>query len=213
MKTEHQLRREVAEVSRLLWERGWVSNHDGNVTGRLGPGRILATPTALSKRVIAADMLILVDDDGALVRGRTRPFSELGLHLSVYRARADVSAVVHSHPPYATARAVQGRSLPCFLPESVVSLGLVVPVVPFANPGREAEAALGPFVHGHDAVILTQHGVVAWGIDPEQAFLRMELVEHLARIANLAGPAEPPSLPQKTLEVLLESRRKAGLSR
>jgi L-fuculose-phosphate aldolase len=208
-KPEHALRREVAEVSGLLWERGWVANHDGNVTAVAGPGRIVATPTAVSKRVCDAESLIVVDESMRVVRGRAKPFSELGLHLAVYRARGDVGAVVHAHPPHATALACLGRALPCFLPESVVSLGPEIPVVPFTPPGPESERALAPFVDAHDVVMLEQHGVLSWGDDPEQAFLRMELCEHLARIAHLAGSVR--ALDPKLVASLLEKRAKAGL--
>lgn len=209
---EHALRREVARVSRTIWERGWVANHDGNVTARAATGRIVATPTAVSKRAIEPDMLIVVDEAGQRIRGRLRPFSELGLHLRVYRARPDVRAVVHAHPPHATARACTGRALPCFLHESVVSLGAEIPLVPPTPPGAAAEEALASFLEAHDAVLLGGHGVLSWGDDPEQAYLRMELVEHLSRIAEhaeAAGGVRP--LPADVLAPLLEKRAKAGL--
>lgn len=211
-KTEHQLRREVAEVSRLVWERGWVANHDGNVTARLSPGRILATPTGLSKRVIDGEMLLVVDGGGRVLRGRLRPFSEIGIHLLVYRARPDVGCVLHAHPPHATARAATGAALPSFLPEAVVSIGAETPLVPLAMPGREAEAAIEPFVRSHDAVLVEGNGVFSWGDDPEQAFLRMELVEHLARIAHLAeATGGVRELPRDMLDKLLARRAAAGL--
>jgi L-fuculose-phosphate aldolase len=209
-KTEHALRRDVASASSLLWERGWVANHDGNVTAIAAPGRIVATPTGVSKRLCDAESLIVVDDAARVVRGRAGPVRELGLHETVYRMRADAGAVVHAHPPHATALACLGRALPCFLPESVVSLGHEIPVVPFTPPGAESERALAPFVDGHDVVMLAQHGVLAWGDDVEQAFLRMELCEHLARIAHLAGGAVPPLEPS-LVTALLEKRAKAGL--
>lgn len=209
---EHQLRRAIAEVSRLTWDRGWVANHDGNATALAAPGRIVATPTGVSKRGIGADDLLVVDEKGKVLRGRAKVFSEIGLHLAIYRARPDVGAVLHAHPPHATALAATGGALPCFLPEAVVSLGADVPLVPLALPGPAAEAALAPFLRDHDTVLMASHGVFAWGDNPEQALLRLELVEHLARIALLAvarGGVEP--LPDAMVEALLEKRRAAGL--
>ncbi len=212
-RTEHRLRREVVRIARLLWERGWVANHDGNVTARLAEGLYVSTPTAISKRLVDHDSLLLMDAEGRKVRGAMRPFSERGLHLTVYRLRPDVGAVLHAHPPHATALAVTASGpLPCFLPEAMVSLGPEVPLVPFAPPGDEAERALAPFVEPFDAVLLARHGALAWGDDPEQAFLRMELVEHLARIALLASPhggVQP--LPPEVCTRLLDARAKAGL--
>ncbi|MEM9189677.1 MAG: class II aldolase/adducin family protein [Myxococcota bacterium] len=207
--TEHALRRELSTLSQEVWRRGWVANHDGNLSARLGEDRILATPTALSKRVIEPHMILVLNDQGAVIRGQLRPFSELNLHLEVYRAR-DVGAVLHAHPPYATARAVARKALPCFLPEAVVSLGLEVPLVPFAPPGPTAADAVRPFVGRHDGLLLANHGVLTWGVDPEQAYLRMELIEHLSRIAQLAGAVE--SLPAEVTAPLLAARRRAGLA-
>ena len=207
-KTEHMLRREVADASLILWERGWVANHDGNVSALSAPGRLVATPTSFSKRLCTADQLIIVDDRRRVVRGRNRPFSEIGLHFLVYGRRPDVGAIVHAHPPYATARACAGKALPCFLPESVVSLGREIPLVSFAPPGAEAEKALEPYVDSHDVVLLEQHGLFAWGADVETALLRFELAEHLCRIAHLA---EIRPLDDDVIRRLLESRAKAGL--
>ena len=212
-----RLRATVADYARRLHARGWVANHDGNVSVRMGEGRYLATPTAVSKADVTADNLIVVDEGGHAVQGAGKPFSEIMLHLTIYRSRPDVGAIVHAHPPTATGFAVAaapaGRLLEePLLPEAVVSLGPGVPTVPFAQPGEAACRALAPFTTSHDAVLIENHGVFAWGRDVQQAFLRLELVEHLARIALTAhqlGGIRP--LPAGALPALLEARRKAGL--
>jgi L-fuculose-phosphate aldolase len=212
--SEAALRAEVVECARALHARGWVANHDGNVTARLGEGRYLATPTATSKARVSADSLLIVDAAGAKQgTGGGKPFSELGLHLAVYAARSDVRAVVHAHPPHATGFAVAGRALETpFIAEAVVSTGPGVPTVPFAVPGPGAAAALAPFLVEHDAVLLANHGVLAWGVDVEQAYLRLELVEHLARIALVAQQlGGVRALPASALPALAEARTKAGL--
>ena len=211
--SESQLRAEIADYAQRIHARGWVANHDGNLSVRLGPGRYLATPTATSKAQVRASELVIVDESGAKVGGQGRPFSEIGLHLTVFRNRPDVNAVVHAHPPTATGFAVAGVSLDQpLLPEAVVSLGVGVPTVPLSAPGPAACQALQPFVSEHDAVILGGNGILTWGESIEQAYLRAELVEHLARIALVAyqlGGARP--LPSQLLPALLEARRKAGL--
>ena len=208
-----RLRQSLADYARRLHARGWVANHDGNASIRLGPGRFLATPTAVSKADVDADSLLIVDDGGSRISGHNRPFSEIGLHLTVYRNRPDVNAVIHAHPPTATGFAASGMSLAQpLIAEAVVSLGPGVPTVGYAPPGASACAALAPFTITHDAVLLANHGVIAWGADIEQAYLRLELVEHLARIALVAhqlGGARP--LPAASIPALLEARRKAGL--
>lgn len=209
------LRKDVVATSRFLHDRGWVANHDGNVTARDG-NTIIATPTATSKRVVDEPSLIEVDPGGKVTGGRGKPFGELGLHLAVYARRADVGAVVHAHPPHATAIACS-RDNPIerpFIVEALVSLGPSIPKVPFASPGDAAVQALAPWGELVDAVLLTGHGVLAWGRDCEQALLRLELVEHLARIALAAiplGGVQP--LPDAVLAPMMAARAKAGIGR
>ena len=210
-----QLRLQVAEIARHLHHAGWCANHDGNITARDGQ-RFIATPTATSKRLVAEQQLIEVDATGKVVGGHGRVFGEISLHLVVYERRPDVGAVVHAHPPYATAISA-ARSNPIerpFIAEAVVSLGPVIPKVTYAQPGEPARAALAPWCELVDAVILGNHGVIAWGKDCEAALLRLELVEHLAKIAAAAaafGGVEP--LPGSAIEPLLAARAKAGIGR
>ncbi|HRC55960.1 MAG TPA: class II aldolase/adducin family protein, partial [Kofleriaceae bacterium] len=217
MKAGRALAAELVSASRLLHERGWVANHDGNVTAKDG-ARILATPTATSKRQVTEASLVQLDASGQVVAGTGRVFGEIGLHLTVYERRPDVAAVVHAHPPMATAiassRGGAGALTRPFLPEAVVSLGPILPRVALALPGDPARAALAPWCEWVDAVLLANHGVMAWGASVEQALLRLELVEHLARIAVAAAPlggVEP--LPEELIRALMPARAKAGLGR
>jgi len=207
------LRRELVLVAHDLHAEGWVANHDGNATARLTRGRFLITPTAVSKRSIDESMLVVVDAQGRKVSGRMKPFSEVGLHLTVYAERPDVAAVVHAHPPTATGLAWAGVPLDQPLaPEPVVSIGPDVPTVPYAPPRAQAEAALRPFARTHNVVLLANHGVLSWGPDLETAYLRMELVEHMARcalVAHQVGGGKP--IPNGDVEALVAKRRKAGL--
>ncbi len=209
-----KLRVQLAEAARLLHQYGWVANHDGNVTARDG-ARFVATPTATSKRVVHERDLIEVDAKGSVI-GQGKVFGEIGLHLTVYERRPDINAVVHAHPPFATAIG-SSRGNPIerpFIAEAIVSLGPRIPKVPYAQPGPTASAALAPWCELVDAVILGHHGALAWGATIEQALLRMELVEHLAKIAIAAAPLggiEP--LPESAFGPLLAARAKAGIGR
>ena len=215
--TEQTAREQIASASRLLWERGWVANHDGNITVRLDDGRILATPTAVSKRVITADHVIALGPDGKLLDGQripAKPFGELHLHLRCYKERSDVRAVVHAHPPTATGFAVAGLPLTTpVIAEAVVSLGPGAPLVPYARPGTPAsEDGLAAVLVDADAALLANHGVLAVGTDVEQAYLRVELVEHLAKIQLAARTiGRVNALPAGEYEALLEKRTAAGL--
>jgi L-fuculose-phosphate aldolase len=209
-----QLRTAVAATARHLHAAGWVANHDGNVSARDG-NRFICTPTATSKRVIQDKDLIEVDAKGQ-VHGTGKVFGEIGLHLAVFERRPDIGAVVHAHPPYATAIA-SSRGNPIELPfiaEAVVSLGAKIPKLAYAQPGAVAKDELAPWCELVDAVLLGNHGVIAWGKDCETALLRLELVEHLAKIAIAAAPlggVEP--LPASAIEPLLAARAKAGIGR
>lgn len=222
MDTEEYLRRELIRVSRAVYAQGWVANHDGNLTAKIADGRFLSTPTAVSKGDVAGEMLIVVDGSGQVLQGTRSAFSELKLHLAAYRCRADVQAVLHAHPPTATGFAVAGIPLPGpFMAEPVVSLGAEVPLIPFGLPGDPAlEANLAGALGGADAVLLGGHGVLTVGPDLETCFLRMELVEHLCKIAlvarQLGGARELPgeiveSLAAKHAKLFVRDVRDSGV--
>lgn len=230
---EEQLRREVVETSRRMHRNGWVANHDGNISARLSGGRLLCTPTAVSKGDVAPEWLIVVDSEGTVVQGNRRSFSELRLHRAAYAARSDIGVVLHSHAPFATGFAVAGTDMGHpFMAEPVVSLGPEIPMVPFHPTGTEAlERALGDALQRADVVLLERHGVLAVGGSLEQAFLRMELVEHLAKIsqaaqssggvrrlpddlvATLTKRGRPPSVPCFSVEEAPTSRGVAAPNR
>lgn len=184
MLPDERLRAQVVETSRALHARGWVANHDGNVTARCGE-RLISTPTAVSKGAVRAEMLIEVcPRTGDVLHGSRKSFSEMKLHLAAYRARPDVRAVVHAHPPTATGFAVAGVALgPPFMAEPIVSIGSRIPLVPFGLPG-DVDVA-GPLA-GADVLMLQNHGVLAVGPDLETCLLRIELLEHVCRVALVA---------------------------
>ena len=213
MRASLNVRLDLVQASHRLHEAGWVANHDGNLTAKLGPERILATPAAVSKGALREDWLIVVDLTGRVLEGRRRPFGELDLHLACYRGRPEIQAVCHAHPPTATAFGVAGVELsPLPLPEAVVSLGRV-PTLPLAAPrSAEGAAAVERAASEHDAMLLPGNGAITLGTDVEQAILRMELVEHVAKIllaARALGGAR--ELPAAMVSSLLEARAKAGL--
>ncbi len=209
MHAEEHLRAEVVRVSHALHARGWVANHDGNITARLEHG-VLATPTATSKAAVTEASLIVVDEHGAVLSGTRKSFSEVKLHLAAYRLRADVGAVVHAHPPSATAFAAACQPLPKpFLAEPVVSLGPEIPLVPFGMPGEPAlDDALAAALGRAHAILLGNHGVLVVGPDPDLCLLRLELVEHIARIALEAQVlGGPRPLPEARVRDLADKHR------
>lgn len=211
---ESQIRKEMVRYSQMMHQRGWVANHDGNLSARVDASRWVCTPTAWSKGDVHLDDLLCVNDQGQKVSGPHRPFSELKLHLAVYRLRPDVQAVVHAHSPYATAFGAAQTPIPHpFLPEAVVSLGAQIPLVPLTEPGQAAIEALTPWIRQCDAVLIAGNGLFAWGPSLELAYLRLELVEHLAKIAHQAlALGGVKRLPSSLIDPLVAKRHKAGLS-
>ncbi|MGV3625265.1 MAG: class II aldolase/adducin family protein [Archangium sp.] len=209
-----KLRAEVVALSRKLHANGWVANHDGNISVRLHGDRLLITPTAYSKADVDDASLIIVDMQGEVLEGRKKPFSELELHLAAYRARPEVDVVLHAHPVTATAFGLSGQELaPIAMPEIVVSLGDRIPTVPRAMPKTpELVKSVEATAAQVDAMLLSGNGALTLGPDLNLALLRMELVEHYAKIllaARQLGPVQP--LPSSDVAKLLEARRKAGL--
>jgi L-fuculose-phosphate aldolase len=209
-----KVRAELVAASKRMHSMGWVANHDGNISVRLTGDRLLITPTAYSKWDVDEASLIIVDLAGKVLEGRKKPFSELELHLAAFRARPEVEVVMHAHPPHATAYGLVGQELaPIAMPEIVVSLGDRIPTLPRAMPRtpeavKNVEAASAKV----DAMVLAGNGVLTLGADLSQALLRMELVEHYAKILTAAkalGPVQP--LDPGDVAKLLEARKKAGL--
>lgn len=180
---DEPLRREIVQVCRRLYERGLIAGGEGNVSARLANGLVLVTPSGASKVDVREHELVVVNEHGTPVAGSLRASSELGMHLRIYKLRPDVHAVVHAHPPFATAFAVAGLDLmPAVLPEVLVQLG-GVPLAPYATPGTSALAdAIEPYLQHHDAILMANHGATAFGSTLSIAHQRMEALEHAARI-------------------------------
>ena len=194
----------------MLHERGFVAAMDGNLSVRLKYNRILVTPTCVSKGSMRPADMVIVDMDGQRVSGRRNVTSEIGMHLLVYRMRPDVQAICHAHPPTATGFAAAGIALTePLVCEVVMGLGCV-PLARYGTPGTsELAQTLEPHVPSYDAILMSNHGVVAYGDTLEHAYMKMETVEHFAQIAlvtHLLGRQQP--LQQVEIEKLLNARTK-----
>ena len=189
----------MALCCRQLAAHGLIAGRDGNLSVRLGKGRILVTPSGLIKSLLEPADMLEVDLAGKPLRRTSRkPTSELDLHLRILRHRPDVQAVVHAHPPAATGFAVAGQEIPGnLLPELIFVVG-PVPLVPFGMPGTpELGDRIVPFLEDrrHQALLLANHGAVTLGATLDEAWIRMESLEHAARIIAAAlSVGEPKPL-------------------
>jgi L-fuculose-phosphate aldolase len=195
VQAERGLKRRIAELSRHAYERGYIGPGDGNISARVGSGHIAVTPSGMHKGRLTEDDIIVLDDAGEKLSGRGKKTSEYLMHALVYAERPDVGAVVHAHPPIATALALAGVSLAqCVLSESCITLGAIL-TAPYATPTTdEVPDTLRPFVRKTNALILNRHGSLTVGRTLEEAYDRLEIVEHSAKITHAArslGPITP----------------------
>ena len=210
MPSERQHRLAIVQYGRRLHDNRFVAATDGNLSVRLDDHRLLVTPTCMSKGMMRPSDMVIVDLEGNRLTGKRRVSSEIGMHLLIYRLRADVQGIVHAHPPTATGFAASGldlnRPLVC---EVVLGLGSI-PLARYGTPGTpELTDALEPLIPGHDAILMANHGVVTFGSSLESAYMKMETVEHFARIAlvtHLLGHEQP--LGEKEIEKLVAVRER-----
>src|SRR6476660_1391338 len=208
---EAQARQQICQIGKLLYDRSYVVSSDGNVSIRLDENRVLATPTMMCKgRMTEADLAV-TDMEGNPLSDK-RASSELAMHLLIYKMRPDIHAVCHAHPAHGTAFAVAGLAIDKpILSEVVLTLGCV-PLTGYGTPStNELTEAMKPYVTHHNALLMANHGAVAYGEDIWQAWDRLETLEHTAKIAILAkalGGAN--DLPQEAISKLIEIREKAG---
>lgn len=194
----------MIEFCRMAWQKSYMAATDGNMSLRLAEGRFLMTPGGRSKALLRPEDLLELDGQGKLISQEGKVSAEVGLHLAVYQARPEAGAVVHAHPPLATAFSATGRGLNIGpLPEALVGFG-EVPLVPYATPGAGGDDGLAravePFLKDHDALLLAHHGTLALGPDLETAWARTEKLESAAWVlwaAEALGGARPLPLSEQ----------------
>ncbi len=207
---ERDQRRQLVRIGRWMHRLGYAPGTAGNLSVRLDDGRVLTTPTGCSKALLQAADMVIVDRDGRKLAGTRNATSELGMHLAVYRMRPDVKAIVHAHTPIATAFAACGRGLDQALCSEIMMTTGLVPLASYATTGtEEVSASLEPFIPGHDAILLANHGLLTYGDTLLDAFMKTETVEHFAQVclaAHQLGGARP--LGDADLEKLLHARNR-----
>ena len=210
MISSFEIKKEICEVGHKIYNDGFVAANDGNISVKVSDNEYYCTPTGVSKGDLTPDMIIRIDGKGNKIEGRLNPSSEIKMHLRVYQERPDVNAVVHAHPPVATAFTVAGVPLDKYiLPEAVLTIGYV-PTCEYGTPSTmEIPDSLMPYIQNHDAFLLKNHGALTVGNTLKKAFFTMEEVEFNAKICKYAmelGGVE--EIPCDQLEKLMELRQK-----
>ena len=213
-KRDDEHRQDMVRICRLMYQNKFVAATDGNVSIKIADDRLLFTPSGVSKALVAEDQLIVTDMAGTKVSGKGEASSEIRMHLAVYQERPDVAAVVHAHPPIATAFTVAGVSLaPCVLPEVVFHLG-TIPTSAYATPASpQGPEVVRELVRGCDAILLDRHGTLTVGEDVFKAYFKLEKVENYAQVMLIARQlGTVRTLPKDEVDRLMETRRQLGIS-
>ncbi len=208
------LREEIVRAGQKLWQRQYVDGNGGNISARVSDEYVLCTPTLLSKGDLRVEDLALVDLDNRRICGDLPHTSELLLHLEIYKAVPEAKAVIHCHPPYATAHAVAGV-VPRgnLVPEQEIFIGKVG-LSPYETPGTQAFAeTIRPLAKTHNAILLANHGIVCWADTVTHAEWYAEIIETYCKTVQIAQQLRPdlPEIPPDKMAELVAIRKKVGL--
>jgi len=217
---ETELREQICLIGQLMHRNGYVDGASGNISARLDNERLLTTPSGLAKGFMHPDQLIVVNMNGERVDTSNkankglRPTSEMAMHLECYRQRPDIQGVVHAHPPTAIALTISGHTFSeCLLPEVVILLG-IIPILPYSSPASdENQNLIRDTVIQHDAIMITYHGSLTIAKTVWDAYLRLENLEHSAKIIHMVhqfGGAKT-HLSADQIDKLIAIRERLGL--
>ncbi len=215
MVSEYEIKKQICDIGKRIYNRGMVAANDGNISVKISDNEFLCTPTGVSKGFMTPDYICKVDAKGNVIQANDgfKPSSEIKMHMRVYKERPDVKSVVHAHPVYATSFAIAGIPLTQpIMPEAVIALGCV-PIAEYGTPStEEIPDAVSKYLQHFDAVLLENHGALAYSDSLLAAYHKMESVEFYAQLLYqsrmLGGPKE---LSHDQVQKLYEIRKKFGM--
>ncbi|MGO8688895.1 MAG: class II aldolase/adducin family protein [Thermoguttaceae bacterium] len=203
---------EICDIGERLYKRGFAAANDGNISYRVDEKTVVCTPTLICKGFMKPDDLCVVDMEGKQQSGRRKRTSEIMLHLAIMKERPEVKAVVHCHPPHATAFGIAREPIPqCVLPEVEIFLG-EVPITKYEIPGgKEFADTILPFVHKANVIILANHGTVSFAETVEKAYWSTEILDGYCRMLMLArGLGRVNYFTEPEARALLDLKEKWG---
>ncbi len=203
------LTKEMISIGKRLYKNHLIVATEGNFSVRIDEWRILATPRGLCKGELSSDDLVLININGKHLSGKRQVSTEIALHLEVYRQRKDVKACIHAHPPNCISLMLAGKELDKpLLPECVVLLGKI-PTVPYARPSTQQVAeSIKPFIQQTDCLLLDRHGSLTVGTTLNEAYRKLELMEHTAKIyLSALALGNVRELSKSEVDALMDLRR------
>ncbi|MCL2572404.1 MAG: class II aldolase/adducin family protein [Defluviitaleaceae bacterium] len=215
MPSEFEIKKQICEIGKRIYDKGFIAANDGNISVKISPNEFLCTPTGVSKGFMTPDMICKVDANGNTLqaKGNYRPSSEIKMHMRVYKERPDVNSVVHAHPPYATSYAIVGIPLTePIMPEAVIMLGCV-PIAEYGTPSTdEIPNNVAKYLQHYDAVLLENHGALSYAGDLLQAYHKMESLEFYAQLLFISNQiGKPQELDKQKVTRLYQLRKDMGL--
>jgi len=197
-------REQLADICKLLYDRNLVTASDGNISIRVTQEHIIITPSRKNKGMLRPEDMIVVDLTGAVIEGTSKASSEFPMHQAVYNNRPDVHSIVHTHPAYATAFALAGKTIPDnYLIEAKVILGPTA-LAEYGTPGTmEMVEAISPYINKVNCILLKNHGALTYGADLIDAYNKMDVLENIAKtiiMSKLIG--EPIIISAENIEKL-----------
>jgi L-fuculose-phosphate aldolase len=210
----HDLKLQICDIGRRLWQRAYVDGNGGNIAIRVGEDIALCTPTLVSKGFMKPEDMCLVDFEGNQLCGTKQRTSEILMHLQIMKRQPRALATVHCHPPYATGFAVAGVAPPtCMIPEFEVFCA--VAIAPYRTPGTpEMGKLVADLVDQHNTILMANHGVVSWSHNHvEDAYFKMEILEAYCRTILVATQLGQPlkTMSPQQLQDLLKIKEKLGI--
>ena len=209
-----ELKLQICEIGRRLWQREYVDGNGGNIAIRVGEDIALCTPTLVSKGFMKPEDMCLVDLEGNQLAGAKKRTSEILMHLQIMKRQPRAVATVHCHPPYSTGFAVAGVQPPtCMIPEYEVFSS--VAIAPYRTPGTpEMGKLVADLVDKHNTILMANHGVVAWSHNNvEDAYFKMEILEAYCRTVLVATQLGKPvnTMTPAQLQDLLKIKQSLGI--
>lgn len=214
--TDSEAKKLIVEIGRRMYMKNFVAANDGNISCKVADDIIWTTPTGVSKGFMTEDQMVKMRLDGTVLsQGESGPSSEVKMHLRIYNENPEVGGVCHAHPPISTSFAIAGLGLDkAIYPEALVNLG-TVPCVHYEAPGSQGiPDSIAPYARDYNALLLANHGAVAWGRNVMEAWYRLESTEHYAMVimytGNIIGKANVLSCDQ--VNELIEIRSRLGIT-
>lgn len=203
-------KKKLVVICHKVYVKGFVAAYDGNISCRTSKNTVLITRSGICKGDVTEKDIVEIDLAGNVLSAKQKISTENKIHLLAYQKRKEVNAVVHCHPTYATAFALIGEGLDKhFLLEVFLTIGKV-PLCEYATPSTDlVPKSLEPYINYSWAMLLQNHGAVTLGKTLDDAYFKMEKLEHAAKIILLARLVGiPKELSKKNINDILKISEK-----